>query len=194
MKKRFIVFLVIMTYWIGSWNFVLASEEKNSFKPLFLQTFFENPALMGKILCLSQKLLKERNRSLKHYHWLLLHKNLQDRAWAIYRKRMMSSRGGYVNGHFILMEATAYDPGPDSCGPQATGRTFTGMHAGYGIAAVDPRVIPLGTHLYVEGYGYAIAADIGSAIKGYRIDLCFPTREEALRFGRRKVRVYILSQ
>jgi 3D (Asp-Asp-Asp) domain-containing protein len=88
------------------------------------------------------------------------------------------------------MEATAYCP--KGCCGSATGRTATGWRAEYGIAAVDPRVIPLGTALYVDRYGFAIAADVGRAIKGNRIDLCFPTHREAHRFGRRWVRVLIL--
>ncbi|NLW56093.1 MAG: DUF348 domain-containing protein [Firmicutes bacterium] len=92
-----------------------------------------------------------------------------------------------------IMEATAYDPGPESCGIYADGYTYTGKKATYGIAAVDPKVIPLGTKLYVEGYGFADAEDIGSAIKNNRIDLCFDTQREAILFGRKKVKVYILA-
>lgn len=107
----------------------------------------------------------------------------------------MSSRGSQIaESSYMDMEATAYDPGPISCGPHATGHTSVGLHAGYGIVAVDPRVIPLGTRLYVEGYGFAVAADIGSAIKGNRIDLGYPTYRSALQFGRHKVRVYLLSR
>jgi 3D (Asp-Asp-Asp) domain-containing protein len=62
-----------------------------------------------------------------------------------------------------------------------------------GVAAVDDRVIPMGTRLYVPGYGFAVAADRGSAIKGHRIDLCFDTYAEAIRWGRRKVQVYVLD-
>ena len=58
--------------------------------------------------------------------------------------------------------------------------------------AVDPRVIKLKTLLYVEGYGFAIAADKGGAIKGKKIDLCFDTYEQAVQFGRKKVKVYLL--
>ena len=68
-----------------------------------------------------------------------------------------------------------------------------GLKAGPGIIAVDPRVIPMRTKVYVEGYGYAIAGDVGSAIKGNRIDVCFNTVREALNFGRRRVRIYILE-
>jgi len=62
-----------------------------------------------------------------------------------------------------------------------------------GLVAVDPNVIPLGTRLFINGYGYAIADDIGGAINGSRIDLAFESRNEALEFGVQKVTVYILD-
>lgn len=71
--------------------------------------------------------------------------------------------------------------------------TALGTRPGPGTVAVDPRVIPLGTRLYVEGYGYGRAEDVGSAIKGDRIDVYFRSEEEARRWGRRKVKVYILE-
>jgi 3D (Asp-Asp-Asp) domain-containing protein len=73
------------------------------------------------------------------------------------------------------------------------GTTSIGLRAGYGVVAVDPELIPLRSVLYIEGYGRAIAGDVGSAIKGRRIDLGFEKAREAYRFGRRVVRVYILS-
>jgi 3D (Asp-Asp-Asp) domain-containing protein len=73
-------------------------------------------------------------------------------------------------------------------------RTATGMVPEYGIVAVDPRVIPLGTWLYVEGYGHALAADTGRLIKGQTIDLYYHTRQEAILFGRRDIRVYVLAE
>ncbi len=63
------------------------------------------------------------------------------------------------------------------------GTTATGMPVGYGIIAVDPRVIPLGTRLYVPGYGEGIAADTGSAVKGNVVDVWLPSRDEALDWG-----------
>ena len=92
----------------------------------------------------------------------------------------------------IDMEATAYYPGPEDTWPYASGTTASGLKAGYGVVAVDPRFIRLKTLLYVEGYGYAIAADTGGGIKGKRIDLCFDTYQEAVRFGRKTLKVYIL--
>lgn len=107
----------------------------------------------------------------------------------------LANRGGARpdNARSVSMVATAYSPDARSCGASADGITSIGLRAGHGIIAVDPRVIPYGTRLYVEGYGYGLAADCGGAIKGNRIDLCFNTHEEAIRFGRRPVNVYILN-
>ncbi|MEQ8188613.1 MAG: 3D domain-containing protein, partial [Candidatus Eremiobacterota bacterium] len=105
----------------------------------------------------------------------------------------LASHGSVKSGSFITMEATAYEPSAKSCGPFASGYTATGLPARYGVVAVDPYVIPLGSHLYVEGYGYAIAADKGTAITGNRIDLCFDTYEDAINYGRRTVKVYLLK-
>ena len=75
------------------------------------------------------------------------------------------------------------------------------MTAQYGVIAVDPKVIPLGSRVYIESsdggkswvYGFAVAADTGGAIKGNKIDLCYNTRAECLQFGRRSATVYILD-
>jgi 3D (Asp-Asp-Asp) domain-containing protein len=107
--------------------------------------------------------------------------------------RTLASRGFLSGRRVFSMIATAYDPGPLSCGPKANGRTCLGLRAGHGIVAVDPRHIPLRTRLYIEGYGYAIAGDVGSAIKGNRIDLGYKSRRAALRFGRRRVKVHVLE-
>ncbi|NLK22051.1 MAG: DUF348 domain-containing protein [Epulopiscium sp.] len=98
----------------------------------------------------------------------------------------------------IIMNTTAYtasyaDTGKNP-GEPGFGITATGTRARVGTVAVDPRVIPLGTKLYVEGYGYAVAEDTGGAIKGKKIDLYFDTKKEALQFGRQQRKVYILVQ
>ncbi|MBC7765708.1 MAG: G5 domain-containing protein [Hyphomonadaceae bacterium] len=79
------------------------------------------------------------------------------------------------------------------------GRTASGMTSKPGVIAVDPRVIPLGSRLYIEStdgswtYGYAVAGDTGGAIKSNRIDLFFNTEQECFRFGRKQAKVYILE-
>ena len=105
---------------------------------------------------------------------------------------LTTSRGTFRYTQVATMTATVYCPCTICCGPNAKGVTKSGKKAGYGVVAVDPKVIPLGTQFYIEGYGVAVAADIGSAIKGNRIDLCFETHQEALNFGKKKIKVYIL--
>lgn len=104
------------------------------------------------------------------------------------------SRGGQTLRfkRALTMTATAYTAGVES-NPWATGYTYLGMKATRGVVAVDPRVIPLRSRLYIEGYGFAIAGDIGGAIKGNRIDLCYDSLKEAEDFGVRKVKVYVLE-
>jgi len=91
------------------------------------------------------------------------------------------------------VEATAYDPSPESNSVEWAGITSLGWRARYGIAAVDPRVIPLRRLIYVDGYGFAWTGDVGGAIKGKKIDLCYNTTQEAFKWGRRKARVYVLG-
>ena len=66
------------------------------------------------------------------------------------------------------------------------GTTASGVHSGYGLVAVDPRVFPLGTHFHIPGYGNAVAADTGGAIKGHIIDLAVTSCRSAIYYGRRK--------
>lgn len=95
------------------------------------------------------------------------------------------SNSSIVANEVLTVVATAYaNPG---------GHTATGAPAEYGDVAVDPSVIPLGTKLYIPGYGFAIANDTGGAIQGYRIDLCFNSYQQAIDFGRQLVKVYILK-
>ncbi|MGA2393187.1 MAG: ubiquitin-like domain-containing protein [Candidatus Lustribacter sp.] len=88
----------------------------------------------------------------------------------------------------ISMVATAYTAGCYGC----SGVTASGYRAGHGIVAVDPSVIPLGSHLYIPGYGTAVAGDTGGDIHGNRVDLGFNSNADAMQFGRRSVIVYVL--
>ena len=104
------------------------------------------------------------------------------------------SRGGdFSASRTIRVKATAYSA--EECGSRATasGARATRNPSGYSTIAVDPRVIPLGTKVYVEGYGYAIAQDTGGAIKGNIIDVFFDGNREMNAWGVKYVNVYILE-
>lgn len=110
--------------------------------------------------------------------------------YAMGRATYRTSRSGFTRKRVLTMSATGYDPTAGRGG--GVHRTRTGTWPSHGQVAVDPRVIPLRSHLFIEGYGHAVATDTGGAIKGKKIDLCFPTYSQAMRFGRKKVRVHIL--
>jgi len=103
----------------------------------------------------------------------------------------------------MQLEATAYCPCYSCCGKYPGNKwyniTATGTKGRVGVIAVDPRVIPLGTKVYIEGlngaknYGYAVAEDTGGAIKGQIIDLYLNTHKETINWGRQQVKVYILK-
>jgi cystine transport system substrate-binding protein len=85
-----------------------------------------------------------------------------------------------AGGRTITVSATGY---------ALPGRTATGLPVGWGVVAVDPSVIPLGTHMTIPGYGEAVAADTGGAIVGSTIDLWFPSVAQANAWGRRSVTI-----
>lgn len=89
----------------------------------------------------------------------------------------------------LRMQSTAYTPFDGG----GTGRTASGNIAGKGHAAVDPAVIPLGSLIFVEGYGYALADDIGGSINGHIVDVGVDTLDQAYRWGNRRVMVYIID-
>jgi 3D (Asp-Asp-Asp) domain-containing protein len=82
----------------------------------------------------------------------------------------------------LVVDAVAY---------HLPGRTASGLPVGVGVIAVDPNVIPLGTRVFVPGYGPAVAADVGSAIRGNIIDLWMPSTAQALAWGRRTVTITV---
>jgi len=94
-----------------------------------------------------------------------------------------ASRGGE---RILTMEATAYT---------WTGQqTASGTWPAVGTVAVDPQVIPLGTRLWIEGYGEAVALDTGGAIRGHIIDLYMESEDECWSWGRRTVEVRIIEE
>lgn len=102
----------------------------------------------------------------------------------------------------MRMRATAYmadydstgkNPGDPDFGITTSGTVAKREEDGYSSVAVDPRVIPLGTKLYIDGYGYAIAEDTGGAIKGNRVDLFFNSNSEVDNWGVKWVDVYVVK-
>jgi 3D (Asp-Asp-Asp) domain-containing protein len=85
-----------------------------------------------------------------------------------------------ASGQTLTVVATGY---------ALTGRTATGLRTAWGVVAVDPAMIPLGTRMTIPGYGEGVAADVGNAVRGATIDLWFPTRQQALAWGRRVVTI-----
>jgi len=98
-----------------------------------------------------------------------------------------------LNKTSIGVEATAYTPNQTGGWTTASGCIAKRNANGFSTIAVDPRVIPLGTKVYVDGYGYAVAEDTGGAIKGNRIDVFFTSNSEAFKWGVRSVNMYILT-
>ena len=103
-------------------------------------------------------------------------------------KSSKSSEAGQY-GRVMYVEATAYSPQDPGLGKY----TARGNLVTYGIISVDPNVIPLGTRVYIPGYGEAVADDTGGAIIGNRIDIAFDTYEEAVNFGRQSIEIYIIE-
>ena len=104
---------------------------------------------------------------------------------------VQTNRGGEVNRR-LTVTATAYSVAQPSLSRYTA--NGTDLHANPRVIAVDPKVIPLGTKVNIRGYGTYIAADIGTAIKGNRIDIHFPTVQECKRFGVRTVTIEIYGR
>ncbi|MFB7141498.1 LysM peptidoglycan-binding domain-containing protein [Gottfriedia sp. NPDC056225] len=98
-----------------------------------------------------------------------------------------------TNKKVVTVEATAYTASCKGC----SGVTATGINLkknpNMKVISVDPNLIPLGSKVYVEGYGEAIAGDTGGAIKGHRIDVFVANKQDAINFGRKQVKVTILN-
>lgn len=132
----------------------------------------------------SRKLLKENKI-----------KDKKDKVVAVGAKKIdrIASRGQENVKKELTVTATAYTAYCNGC----SGVTATGLdlraNPNAKVIAVDPRVIPLGSKVYVDGYGYAVAADTGGAIKGHKIDVFFASKSDAYRWGRKKVKIKILN-
>lgn len=123
-------------------------------------------------------------------------KEKQDKVVAMGTKTLVAqvSRGASEPaGKEFYVTSTAYTASCNGC----SGFTATGINLranpNVRVIAVDPSIIPLGTKVYVEGYGYAIAADTGSAVKGSKIDVFFANKSDAYRWGRKTVKIKVLN-
>lgn len=105
------------------------------------------------------------------------------------KKKVTTPTGNFQYQKALNVTATGYTPYDPGC----NGVTASGTPAKFGVIAVDPGVIPIGTNVYIPGYGLGVAEDTGGAIKGNRIDLCYETTNEAYRWGRRNITIYILE-
>lgn len=98
---------------------------------------------------------------------------------------------------YFIMSATGYCPCQACCNEWSIyGKTYNGDIAGKGCVAIDPDagILKMGQKVYVEGYGEGICNDIGGAIKGWEIDICFGSHQEAIEWGRRLVKVYLIEE
>jgi uncharacterized protein YabE (DUF348 family) len=157
----------------------IVKEGKNGLKTKKFEVVLENGKEVSRKL-VSEKTVREK----------------EDKEVAIGTRVLVAqvSRGSMPSGgKEFYVSSTAYTAGCNGC----SGITATGINLranpNVKVIAVDPRIIPLGTKVYVEGYGYAIAADKGSAIKGYKIDVFFPNLSDAYRWGNRKVKIKVLN-
>jgi len=109
------------------------------------------------------------------------------RRWGLFLAAVLSAVLGLGVVHADAAEQTPYRLRVDAVAYHLPGRTASGLQVRKGVVAVDPALIPLGTRLFVPGYGKAIAADVGAEIKGRIIDLWMPSTAEAREWGRRTV-------
>ncbi|WVE34546.1 LysM peptidoglycan-binding domain-containing protein [Priestia megaterium] len=117
----------------------------------------------------------------------------QQQAQAEQAQQQPAESSQQASGKSMTVEATAYTANCAGC----SGTTATGVdlkaNPNQKVIAVDPSVIPLGSKVYVEGYGEAVAADTGGAIKGNRIDVFVPSEGDAQQFGRKSVKITVMN-
>lgn len=174
-------------------------EDLKSDKKRYEMTYRQSEETKNKISALRENIIKEKDALaayLKEKQELLV-KVKSDKsqfttvlAQIRERIRQIQPPGLVLAGEWDMV-ATAYFSGGG--GLSGNGITAIGLRAKKGIVAVDPKVIPLGTKLYIPGYGEALAADTGGWVKGNRIDLVFDSLEDCYRYGRRKIKVYLVQ-
>lgn len=98
-----------------------------------------------------------------------------------------------TGGKEFYVESTAYTPYCNGCSGISAAGINLRANPNLKVIAVDPRVIPLGTKVWVEGYGYAVAGDTGGAIKGNKIDVLMADKAQAYSWGRKKVKIRVMN-
>lgn len=148
------------------------------------------------------KLVKSGSNGLEHKKWEITLKNGKEvekkllasniviepvnQVVKVGTLQTVSRGGGQIRfSKAFDMVATAYT--------HTGGNTSTGVKPYVGVVAVDPSVIPMGSRLYVEGYGYCQALDRGSNVKGRHVDVFLETKKQAQSWGRKRVKVYLLE-
>lgn len=147
-----------------------------SLKEKYLNLESENDTLKH-----DKNVLEEKNSELQGKYDVLKKESKKNNPTLSRSTSKTSSKGNFL-GKF---ESTAY-----TLYASSNSKTAYGLKPQVGVVAVDPNVIPLGTRLYIEGYGDAIAGDTGSAIKGNIVDVFLPDRDTCRKWGRKEVSVW----
>ena len=154
-------------------------------------------AKVSELTTANQKLVQEKQKIQKDYDTLKKNKAIaaeKAKQSSQTNKEIVASRSNTQTAtKTFYVTATAYTASCKGC----SGITATGINLrknpSLKLIAVDPRVIPLGSKVWVEGYGHAIAGDTGGAIKGNKIDLHMASNSDARNWGRRKVQIKVLK-
>lgn len=141
------------------------------------------------------KSIEEKDANMKRIEALYVKEVASLKASLKEKEQPVISRGDSVaSSKTITVTATAYTAYCNGC----SGKTATGINLRANpdlkVIAVDPKVIPLGSKVYIEGYGHAVAGDTGGAIKGNKVDLFMSSKKRALDFGRQTVQVKVLGK
>lgn len=142
---------------------------------------------------ITKKVKKEKNVTIKSA--------LSPKEKPVVRLSQKKKTQDYHQYPTLLVLATGYTAGVESTGKNPNspnyGITYSGVRVKrgkYSTIAADPSVFPIGTMLFIPGYGYGIVADTGSAIKGKRLDLYFKTVKDVYKeWGRKRLKVYIMK-
>ncbi|UOQ43286.1 3D domain-containing protein [Halobacillus salinarum] len=177
MKKSSILFFTLLFYIAGVFGH--GSQQNSTVSAVELAESDQTPIAIQKMDVKSLKLAKRKEE----------HKRFEEKK----KKAAKKTENNNEVKRTVNVEATAYTAFCEGC----SGTTYTGINLRKNpkqkVIAVDPDVIPLGSKVRVPGYGVAIAGDIGSDIQGHRIDCFIPKHGNAMKFGRRQVKVEILE-